>query len=122
MPSHHAIPANRDYRHRDIDVVWSREREELQQEAKRVQHASVARYEQRPEVQAPMPFEGEEDLDVQFHDIVPRDCCERRYGHEGGLLERDWVSSGPIVLHFTHPEVDRRTRIGGGCVGGYRSR
>lgn len=36
-----------------------------------------------------MAFEGEEDLYIQLHDIVPGDRREGCYGHERGLLKRN---------------------------------
>lgn len=107
LPCHHAIPADRDYRYRHIDVRY--EPEEFQEEPKRMQHASVTGYEQRPEVQPSMAFESEEDLDVQFHHVIPCDCREGRYGHECGLLEWDQLRRGAIIL-LSHVAGDLRTR------------
>lgn len=38
-----------------------------------------------------MSFESEEDLDIEFGDIVPCDCSEGSYGHINTLVERDWA-------------------------------
>ena len=36
-----------------------------------------------------MSFEGEENLDIEFGDIVPSDCSEGSYGHISALVDRD---------------------------------
>ena len=39
-----------------------------------------------------MSFEGEEDLNVEFGDIVPCDCSEGSYGHINALVDGDCCS------------------------------
>ncbi len=36
-----------------------------------------------------MSFEGEEDLDIEFGNIIPCDCGESSYGHVNALVDRD---------------------------------
>lgn len=43
-----------------------------------------------------MSFEGEEDLDIEFGDIVPSDCSEGSYGHINALVGRDWSPRFPF--------------------------
>ena len=66
--------------------------EEFQQEAERVQHASVAGDDQGPEVETAMPLEGHEDLDVQLQHIEPGDGREGCDCHVGRNAEGDCVT------------------------------
>lgn len=113
LPSDHGIPSNRDYS--DREVVSMSESKELQQEPKRVQHTAIARYQERPEVQAAMSFEGEEDLDVELCDIVPRDCSEGSYCHKCPLVPRDLCCCGPNRRRSPHDclEVPGQSKKGG---------
>lgn len=78
-----------------------------------MQHTSIARDEQRPEIQPPMSLEGEEDLYIQLHDIVPGDRREGCYGHKGGLLEGNRLPGRAIVLlgNWTHDAAVSTVRV-----------
>lgn len=73
-----------------------------------------------------MSFEGEEDLDIEFGDIVPCDCSESSYGHENTLVELDFTASDSVRGifgddHFGESEdsrVFRGTMMGQGRVNG----
>ena len=39
-----------------------------------------------------MSFKGEENLDIEFGDIIPCDSSEGSYGHVNALVNRDWSS------------------------------
>ena len=49
-----------------------------------------------------MSFEGEKDLDVQFHYIIPRDCRKGGNCHKCCLLERNGLPGRAIVLLRAH--------------------
>lgn len=55
-----------------------------------------------------MSFEGEEDLDIEFGDVIPCDCSEGSYGHINALVELDWS-----------PRFSFRNRHFGDCESGF---
>ena len=63
--------------------------EEFEEEAESMQHAAITRYEKGPEVETSVSFEGEEDLNIEFEDVVPCDSSEGSYGHINALVHRD---------------------------------
>ena len=90
----HTIPANSDDGHSNIVVqglIAGNQLEKFEEESESMQHTAITRYQKGPEVEAPMSFEGEEDLDVEFSDIIPCDCGEGSYGHINALVEWDWA-------------------------------
>lgn len=92
LTSDHAVPANGYDSHANIVIeglLARNQLEEFEEESERMQHAAITRYQQRPEVETSMSFEGEEDLDIEFGDIVPCDCSEGRYGHIYALVDRN---------------------------------
>ena len=112
MAGHHGIPANGN--DRDREVIVGRQLEELKQKSQGMQDTAVAGYDQGPEVQASMSFEGHEDLDVQLEDVEPGDGGEGGNGHVGGYVEGDQVT----VLAVS----GRRRPVDGGHVGRHRRR
>lgn len=46
-----------------------------------MQGASIRGDQQGPKVKAPMAFEGQEDLDVELEDVIPRNGGESGNGH-----------------------------------------
>lgn len=89
----HAIPANGDDGHSNIIVeglIAGNQLEELEEESERMQHTAITGYQKGPEVEASVSLEGEEDLDIEFCNIVPCDCGEGSYGHVNALVERNW--------------------------------
>ena len=86
----HAVPANGDDGYRNVVVeglLAGNQLEELEEESEGVQYTAITRNQQRPEIEASMSFEGKEDLDIEFGDIVPCDCSESSYGHINAFVE-----------------------------------
>ena len=104
----HAIPTDGDDTDCNIvveDRVGGNKLEELEEEAEGMQHTAITGYKKGPEVEASMSFEGEEDLDIEFGDIVPCDCSEGSYGHINALVQRDCSRRFPFRdSHFGDSE------------------
>lgn len=58
-----------------------------------------------------MSFEGKEDLDIKFGDIVPCDCSESSYGHINAFVER-----------YCSPRYSFGNSLGNAHFGGTESR
>lgn len=59
-----------------------------------------------------MSFEGEEDLDIEFGDIVPCDCSEGSYGHVYALV--DWDCSPGLSYRDSFRDGHFKGSEGGG--------
>ena len=81
-----------------------------------MQHAAITRYQKGPEVETSVSFEGEEDLNIEFGDIVPCDSSEGSYGHINALVDRD---SSP---RFSFGDCFERCHFGGSEGGGFEQR
>lgn len=79
LPRNHAIPPDRHNCHAKIEVRGQSEK--LQDKTERVEDTAITADQEGPEVEAPMPFEGQKDLNVQFYHVVPGDSSERSNGH-----------------------------------------
>ena len=71
-----------------------------------------------------MSFEGEEDLNIEFGDVVPCDCSEGSYGHIYALVERDCPPRFSCRDSFCFGHSGKSARGGPGhkMVGGLGSR
>ena len=54
-----------------------------------MQHAAITGYQKGPEVETSVSFEGEEDLNIEFGDVIPCDSSEGSYGHINALVDRN---------------------------------
>ena len=77
-----------------------------------MQHAAITRYQKRPEVETSVSFEGEEDLNIEFGDIVPCDSSEGSYGHIYALIDGDFSP------RFAFRDCFQRCHCRGGEGGG----
>lgn len=91
LPRNHAIPPDRYNCHAKIEV--RSQLKKLQEKTKRVENTAITANQEGPEVEAPMPFEGQKDLNVQFYHVVPGDrsecgndhpCCAVKFERIGG--------------------------------------
>ena len=116
----HAIPANGDDGNCNIVVerlIAGNKPEELKEESEGMKYAAITRYQKRPEVEASMSFEGEEDLDIEFGDVIPSDSSEGSYGHINALVERDWPPR--FSFRDAHSADSERRVLGANDCGGY---
>lgn len=90
----HAIPTDGDDGDGQVDVTL--EDQKFEEEAEGMQHTAIAGDQERPKVQASMPFEGEKDLNVQFDDIPPGDGGKCHNGHLLCRVEMGFVLGDAI--------------------------
>ena len=113
LTSDHAIPPNGDDSNSNIVVerlVAGNQLKELEEKSESMQHTAVTRYQKGPEVEASMSLEGEEDLDIEFGDVVPCDCSEGSYGHIDALVDRD--GSPRFSFRDSHSVASERRLFG----------